>query len=95
MSQKAKKQYKILYALVTKKHSLSSLSEETGIPKTTVSRQIRKLQQDFFMKIVCLSGEEGNLKRGYLFITDWGIINQNAFLKRYGEERTALRPQRY
>jgi hypothetical protein len=69
----------------TDRPRLYDLHKATGIPESTIKRQLAAIRADFDMTILFVrdpgDGERGNT--GYYMLTDWGILNRSAFIKRF------------
>lgn len=66
--------------------SIHDLHRETKIPEPTIKRQLAAMRREFGMRILFVrdtGGERG--ATGYYMLMDWGIIDQDAFHRRYPE----------
>jgi hypothetical protein len=91
ISRDIKRKFELVNALSKKaKPSLNDLHLETGIPESTIKRQISALREEFGMEICFIRGGPRRTGRapgtaGYYIPTDWGILERSAFLSRYGK----------
>jgi hypothetical protein len=90
ISRDIKRKFELVNALSKKaKPSLNDLHLETGIPESTIKRQISALREEFGMEICFIRGARGAPGEpgtaGYYIPTDWGILERSAFLSRYGK----------
>ncbi|MFC6674057.1 helix-turn-helix domain-containing protein [Marinobacterium aestuariivivens] len=68
----------------SEKPSLHDLHQATKIPESTIKRQLSAIRSEFGMKVLFIrdtGGERG--ATGYYILTDWGIIDRDAFFKHY------------
>lgn len=89
ISRDIQRKFELANALSKKgKPSLNDLHLETGIPASTLKRQISALREEFGMEILFVRGARGAPgepgSSGYYILMDWGILDRDAFLKRYG-----------
>lgn len=67
------------------KPSLQDLHHSSGIPESTIKRQLAALRDEFGMRITFIRDTQGERgAAGYYVLEDWGIIHQATFMKRYG-----------
>lgn len=85
VSSEIKRRYDLIHVLTTtRKPNLHDMHRATGIPASTIKRQLAAIRVDFGMKILFIrepSGERGT--SGYYILTDWGIIDRKEFAHRY------------
>ena len=68
------------------KPSLHDLHRETGIPESTIKRQLAMLRNEFDMNILFIRESKGGRgATGYYMITCWGILDREKFILRYGK----------
>jgi hypothetical protein len=90
ISRDIKRKFELVNALSKKNRpSLNDLHLETGIPESTIKRQISALREEFGMEILFIRGARGAPGEpgtaGYYMLTNWGILERAAFLSRYGK----------
>lgn len=76
----------ILCALA--KHPLiesAELSKRTNIPDISVKRHLARLRNDFMVDIVFVRSSGVRGKSGGYEVRDWGIIDKDELLSRYGD----------
>ena len=86
ISSDAKKKFDIIHVLSrTKKPTLQFISKETGIPESTLKRQIANLRNEYGMSISFVRDDdaEGKGRLGFYILHDWGIIDRTEFMQHY------------
>jgi len=64
--------------------SLTDISKKTGIPESTLKRQIGQIREEFGMDIRFIT-QAGSIGRtGYYQIHDWGVLDRKAFMRLRG-----------
>jgi hypothetical protein len=85
ISQDMKRKFDLINVLSkTEKPSIHDLHSATKIPESTIKRQLAALRNEFGMKIQFVrdpGGERGAI--GYYMLTDWGILDRDAFIQHY------------
>lgn len=85
ISNEMKRKFELINFLSrTEKPSLHDLHKATGIPESTIKRQLAAIRNEFGMKILFVretGGERG--ATGYYMLTDWGIIDREEFIKHF------------
>ena len=86
LSQDMSRKFKLVNALSKlDQPSLQDLHMETGIPESTIKRQLAMLRDEFDMKILFIRQSKGTRgAAGYYMITDWGIVDRDKFILRHG-----------
>lgn len=84
LSASAKRKFSIVAAIANHNTpSLVEICEATGIPTSTLKRQIAQLRSDYAMDIrfVAEGGTKGRV--GHYHIYDWGVLDRSEVLMRY------------
>ncbi|MFC1337320.1 MAG: helix-turn-helix domain-containing protein [gamma proteobacterium symbiont of Clathrolucina costata] len=85
LSADTKRKYTIIAAIA--KHNtptLADISQHTGIPVSSLKRQISQLRTDYGMDIRFVPGGHNKGRTGHYHIYDWGVLDRTEFLVRYG-----------
>lgn len=81
-----RKQYAIINALMDIEHpNIKKIHDVTDIPITTLKRHLYSLSADFGMDIVYTKRNNLHNDNGYFMIIEWGIIDRNSFIVKYGD----------
>lgn len=84
VSEALTRKYKIILAIATTNEpTLEDIIALADIPKSTVTRQIRKLRDDFAMDIQFEENKSDKGRTGYYHIFDWGVFDKNEILIRF------------
>lgn len=79
---------KIAILCVLAKHPLikaEDMSRLTNIPGISIKRHLARLRNDFMVDIVFVRSSGMRGRTGGYEVRDWGIIDQDELLKRYGD----------
>jgi len=85
LSANTKRKYAIIASIA--KHNtptLTDISSQTGIPASSLKRQISQLRTDYSMDIRFVSERNNKGRTGHYHIYDWGVLDRSEFLVRYG-----------
>ena len=85
LSTDTKRKYAIIAAIA--KHNnptLTEISDLTGIPASTLKRQISQLRTDYGMDIRFVPNGQSKGRTGHYHIFEWGVLDRTEFLVRYG-----------
>lgn len=76
ISDDIKRSYEILLSIEQGDNTLAQIEFVTGIPRSSLKRYLRKIQENFAVKIefkrVAINGLSG-----YYEIIEWGVINKS------------------
>tara|TARA_R110002167_G_scaffold204404_9_gene408576 strand:- start:54352 stop:54642 length:291 start_codon:yes stop_codon:yes gene_type:complete len=91
LSASAKRKFAIVAAITNHNApTLAFLSESTGIPSSSLKRQIAQLRSDYGMDIRFVE-EGGNKGRiGHYHIFDWGVLDRAEVLVRHSQNFAEL-----
>lgn len=86
LSTDMKRRFDIIKVLRNSKPTLKELQERTGIPKSTIKRQIASMRVELGIKVLFIR-ETGGAPgaAGYYVLDDWGIIDEGKFLSHYSQ----------
>jgi len=85
LSADVKRKYSIIAAITN--HSapkLLDIAQVTGIPLSSVKRQLAQLRTDFAMDIRFIPDPTQKGRTGHYYIYEWGVIDRTKFLLKYG-----------
>jgi hypothetical protein len=86
LSADTQRKYAIIAAIATNNTpTLADLAQLTGIPVSSLKRQIAQLRMDYDMDIRFVP--DGNAQKGrtgHYHIYEWGVLDRTEFLVRYG-----------
>lgn len=73
----------ILKAIISRKEpSLKDISDQTGIPESTIKRQFSVMRRELNIDVEFIrSSNEGRGAKGYYVIQDWGLLDENEIMK--------------
>lgn len=85
LSADTKRKYAIIAAIATHNTpSLADISQLTGIPVSSLKRQIAQLRTDYGMDIRFVPDGHNKGRTGHYHIYEWGVLDRTEFLVRYG-----------
>jgi len=85
LSTDTRRKYAIIAAIANRNNpTLTDISELTGIPASSLKRQIAQLRSDYGMDIRFVSNGHSKGRVGHYHIFDWGVLDRTEFLVRYG-----------
>ncbi|MEW8389530.1 MAG: hypothetical protein AB2660_18595 [Candidatus Thiodiazotropha sp.] len=85
LSADTRRKYSIIAAIATHNTpNLAYISKITGIPVSSLKRQIAHLRTDYCMDIRFVLDEHNKGRTGNYHIYKWGILDRREFLLRYG-----------
>lgn len=80
-----KRKYAIIATIATHNTpTLAEISELTGIPFSSLKRQIAHLRTDYGMDIRFVPNGHSKGRTGHYHIYKWGVLDRTEFLVRYG-----------
>lgn len=84
ISSDTKRKFDLIYHLSkADKPTLKDLASLTGIPITSIKRQIRAIRQDYGMQVIFVRDVHARGVVGHYVLADWGIFDNVAFLHFY------------
>ena len=85
LSADTKRKYTIIAAIATHNTpTLLDISQLTGIPVSSLKRQIAQLRSDYSMDIRFVSNGQKKGRSGHYHIYEWGVLDRTEFLVRFG-----------
>ena len=84
VSSDTKRKFYLIYHLSkADKPTLQDLASLTGIPATSIKRQLRSIRQDLGIKIIFVRDVNARGMAGHYVLADWGVLDSIAFLHFY------------
>ena len=84
VSSDTKRKFYLIYHLSkADKPTLQDLASLTGIPATSIKRQLRSIRQDLGIKIIFVRDVHARGVVGHYVLEDWGILDSVEFLHFY------------
>jgi len=85
LSADTQRKYAIIAAIATNNTpTLANIYQLTGIPVSSLKRQIAQLRMDYGMDIRFVPDGNQKGRTGHYHIYEWGVLDRTEFLVRYG-----------